>query len=121
MRRAARLRRNTVEEIYYREIDWKKTGRNLEELRRTNQNLRRYVCWRLKYDAGNCAGDCENCQDEIDNLISQKELSQVFYLDNESRIVNWESGRSKPTISDLLYYADICKVDLVKDILRFVE
>lgn len=101
-----------MKQIKYRAIDWKATGRNLQNLRLNNFNLRRYVCWQLKSGKSNCDGNCDSCNIDMDTHISQSELARVFYLDSESRIVNWEKGRARPTISDLLYYADICELPL---------
>ncbi|MCH5155872.1 MAG: helix-turn-helix transcriptional regulator [Clostridiales bacterium] len=101
-----------MKKIEYRAVNWKDTGRNLQNLRLNNYNLRKYVCWQLNGDKNNCEGDCENCRLDMDNHISQSELARVFYLDNESRIVNWEKGRARPTVSDLLFYAEICRIPL---------
>lgn len=101
-----------MEKIEYRAVNWKATGRNLQNLRLNNYNLRKYVCSQLNSGKSNCDGNCENCNLDMDNHISQGELARVFYLDSESRIVNWEKGRARPTISDLLYYADICRIPL---------
>lgn len=100
-----------MQKIEYRAVNWKATGRNLQNLRLNNYNLRKYVCWCLK-NGDNCDGNCDGCRLEMDNHISQSELARVFYLDSESRIVNWEKGRARPTISDLLYYAEICRIPL---------
>lgn len=101
-----------MKKIEYRAVNWKATGRNLQNLRLNNYNLRKYVCWQLKSGSSDCIGDCDKCKLDMDNHISQGELARVFYLDNESRIVNWEKGRARPTISDLLYYAEICRIPL---------
>ena len=101
-----------MERIEYRAVNWKDTGRNLQNLRLNNHNLRKYVCWFLNNQKSNCGGNCDNCTLDMDNHISQGELARVFYLDSESRIVNWEKGRARPTISDLLYYAEICRIPL---------
>ena len=101
-----------MQKIEYRAVNWKATGRNLQNLRLNNYNLRKYVCSQLNSGKSNCDGDCENCNLDMDNHISQGELARVFYLDNESRVVNWEKGRARPTVSDLLYYADICRIPL---------
>ena len=101
-----------MKKIEYRAVNWKDTGRNLQNLRLNNYNLRKYVCWQLSSGRNNCSGECETCRLDMDNHISQSELARVFYLDNESRIVNWEKGRARPTISDLLFYAEICGIPL---------
>ena len=101
-----------MKKIEYRAVNWKDTGRNLQNLRLNNYNLRKYVCWQLSSGRNNCSGECETCKLDMDNHISQSELARIFYLDNESRIVNWEKGRARPTISDLLFYAEICGIPL---------
>ena len=101
-----------MKKIEYRAVNWKDTGRNLQNLRLNNYNLRKYVCWQLSSGRDNCSGECDTCELDMDTHISQSELARVFYLDNESRIVNWEKGRARPTISDLLFYAEICGIPL---------
>ena len=102
-----------MEVVKPKEIDWAKTGKNLKQLRCGDQNLRRYVCWRLKTQRGDCFGtNCESCHLDIDNSISQRELAQVFYV-SENTVANWESGRSIPALKDLLMYSEICKRDLI--------
>lgn len=103
-----------MEKIEYRAVNWKATGRNLQNLRLNDHNLRKYVCWWHNNDKSDCDGNCDGCVLDMDNHISQAELAAVFYLDSESRIVNWEKGRARPTISDLLHYASICRIPLEK-------
>ncbi len=92
-------------------IDWAKTGKNLQILRNDNMKLRRYVCRELRIKSGDCEGDhCENCKFEMDNSISQFELAKIFNV-TPSNIANWESGRSRPQIEDLLMYSRICDLD----------
>ena len=47
--------------------------------------------WLLKFDRGNCSGDCKNCEYEMDPSISRNELAEVFTT-TESVIFNWEIG-----------------------------
>ena len=99
-------------------VDWTRTGKNLKLLRNDNIDLRRYVCFVLKTKRQDCEGlDCENCKFDMDNSISQAELAAVFNV-SESMVANWENARSQPSVDDLLFYAEICKIDL-KDILVF--
>lgn len=100
-------------------VDWKKTGRTLQLLREDNVELRRAVCGALKHDKGDCSGDCENCVYEMDNHISRKELSEVFGV-SESVIFNWESGRTVVGYEDLLFYAQLSKLNL-EDIIIFID
>jgi len=58
-------------------IDWTKTGKNLQLLRRDNIALRRFVCRTLNLDKGDCDGMCETCRYEMDNSISRVELSRI--------------------------------------------
>ena len=88
-------------------IDWKKTGRNLQLLREDDIGLRRFVCNALRYEKGECSGKCDECRYEMDNHISRAELAKAFSV-SENMVVNWENGKSRPTLEDLLFYADIC-------------
>lgn len=98
-------------------INWEKTGKRLRMLRTQNQNLRRYVCWCLRFDRGNCSGDCQSCEYEMDASISRAELAQVFTT-TESVVFNWEAGKTTPNLEDLFLYAKICGITL-EDILVF--
>lgn len=100
-----------MEDIKRRYIDWTKTAKNLKLLRRDNLNLRRCVCRQLNFDKGECDGDCAGCKFDMDQSISQSELARVFNV-SESMIVNWENCKSRPQLDDLLFYSEICKIDL---------
>ncbi len=100
-------------------IDWANTAKNLKLLRRDNINLRRYVCSQLNYDKGECSGECETCRFDMDESISQLELAKVFNV-SESMIVNWENNKSRPQLDDLLFYSQICGLDLY-DVIVFCE
>lgn len=100
-------------------IDWANTAKNLKLLRRDNINLRRYVCSQLNYDKGECSGECETCKFDMDESISQLELAKVFNV-SESMIVNWENNKSRPQLDDLLFYSQICGLDLY-DVIVFCE
>ncbi len=107
-------------DIRKRNINWQKTGKNLFLLRDDNINLRRFVCHSLKFDSDKClgGGDCANCSPaDMDNRISRQELADVFCV-SESVVVNWESGRTPIGLEDLLFYAQIARVEL-KDIIVF--
>lgn len=109
----------TMEEVLRKVIDWEATGANLQELRMHNYNLRRYVCFKLRADSGNCSGDCMNCKKEMDRSISRSELGAVMNV-SESVVANWEGARSRPEIEDLFLYCDISGVPL-SEILVFEE
>ena len=95
-----------------RTVDWKKTGRNLKLLRNDNLSLRRCVCRTLRMRSGDCDGlDCQHCRFEMDASISQAELAAVMNV-SENMLLNWETARSKPSLEDLLFYADICGLTL---------
>lgn len=103
-----------MEHIERKVIDWSKTSKNLKLLRNDNLNLRRYVCRELnirKKQFGCDGTDCDTCKFDMDNSISQSELAQVFHV-AESRIANWENNKSKPAIEDLIFYSQICGIDL---------
>lgn len=100
-----------MEKINRITIDWSNTAKNLKLLRQDNLNLRRYVCSQLYYGERNCVSDCNDCKFDMDHSISQAELAKVFNV-SEGSVVNWESERSKPSLEDLLFYSQICKIDL---------
>lgn len=106
-------------ELKRKYIDWANTAKNLKLLRRDNINLRRYVCSQLNYDKGECSGECETCKFDMDESISQLELAKVFNV-SESMIVNWENNKSRPQLDDLLFYSQICRLDLY-DVIVFCE
>ena len=112
-----KLRLHKMKTIAKQQIDWIKTGINLQQLRQTNLNLRRYVCFFLRYNAGECGDKCETCQYNMDKSISRGELGAVFHV-SESVIFNWENGRTLISLEDLLYYCQIAKVEL-EDIIVF--
>ena len=100
-------------------IDWKKTGKALQLLREDNLELRRAVCGALRLDKGECGGVCSECILDIDNHISRKELSEVFGV-SESVIFNWENGRTIVDYENLLFYAQLAKID-IDDIVIFMD
>lgn len=100
-------------------VDWKKTGRNLQLLREDNLELRRAVCGALNRGKSDCSGACEECIFEMDNHISRKELSEVFGV-SESVIFNWETGRTTIDYENLLFYAQLSKLDL-NEIVIFID
>ena len=109
-----------MEKIERKFVDWGKTSKNLRLLRNDNLNLRRYVCFALRTKREECEGrNCETCRFDMDNSISQAELAQVFNV-SESMVANWETGRSIPSVDDLLFYATICRLPL-GDILVFQD
>ena len=100
-------------------IDWANTAKNLKLLRRDNLNLRKFVCRELNYDKGECNGVCESCKFDMDHSISQTELAKVFNV-SESMIVNWENNKSRPQLDDLIFYSQICQIDLY-DVIVFSD
>lgn len=91
------------------QIDWSKTGSNLQQLRLGNISLRRFVCYTLNHKKGECSGDCEQCLYEMDRSISRVELGKVFHV-SEPVVVNWESGRTPVPLEELLFYAEITAI-----------
>lgn len=77
------------------------------------------MCSQLNYDKGECSGECETCRFDMDESISQLELAKVFNV-SESMIVNWENNKSRPQLDDLLFYSQICGLDLY-DVVVFCE
>lgn len=104
-------------------IDWEATGNKLYRLRSDNEHLRRYVCSALRSEENTCDNsphDCDNCTDKyMDKNISRPELAKVFAV-SESVINNWESGKTKIGIEDLLFYCQIAEVTL-DDILVHIK
>ena len=100
-----------MKEIKRKYIDWKKTGKRLLSLSNNNTALRRYTCWLLKFDRGNCSGECKSCEYEMDPSISRNELAEVFTT-TESVIFNWENGKTPPALEDLLLYSEITGIPL---------
>lgn len=99
--------------IKHRIIDWKSTGDNLQQLRNSNINLRRYVCSTLNKESRRrgCDGECDTCKHDMDRSISRAELAQVFNV-SDSVIFNWENGKTPIGIEDLIFYCDISDVCL---------
>lgn len=109
-----------MERIERKIVDWQKTAKNLKLLRNDNIELRRYVCFVLRTKRNDCEGKtCDTCRFDMDNCISQSELAEVFNV-SESMVANWENARSQPSIEDLLFYAQICKLTL-DDLLVFAN
>ena len=100
-------------------IDWVKTAKNLKLLRQDNINLRRYVCSQLYYGKRDCAVDCAKCKFGMDHSISQAELAKVFNV-SESMVVNWEKNKSRPHLDDIIFYSQICQIDLY-DVIVFSD
>ncbi len=100
-----------MREITRKYIDWDKTAKNLKMLRLDNLNLRRYVCSRIHRKEWECEQDCDGCRFEMDNAISQRELALVFNV-SENLVVNWENGKTQPKTEDLIFYSQLCDIDL---------
>ncbi len=101
-----------MEQIERKYVDWDKTAKNLKLLRQDNIALRRYVCRAIRMDNAECDGaDCAKCKYDMDSSISRAELAKVFSV-TESIVFNWESGKTIPTLDDLMFYAQVCGLDL---------
>ena len=92
-------------------IDWERTGIRLYNLRSDNLHLRRYVCWLLNVKKGNCSGECQTCEFDMDRSISRAELGAAMQV-SDSVIYNWENGVTPPSLEDLLLYSEMARVDL---------
>ncbi len=100
-----------MEIIAVPKIDWESVSLKLYELRVHNLNLRRYVCFYTR-NHGDCHSlNCLDCKKNMDRAISQSELGEALGW-GLSSIQNWETGRSKPSIEVLIYYAQICQISL---------
>lgn len=104
--------------IERKQIDWIKTGRNLQLLRNDNLCLRKVSCRDRNYDKQNCDGDCDGCRFDMDNSISRKELAELFGV-SENVIYSWEKGKTPIGIEELLLYCQITQLNIL-DILVFV-
>lgn len=100
-----------MQRVERKNVDWVKTGTRLMALRTSSITLRRYVCWSLRYDLGECSGECGTCEFEMDRSISRAELADVFNT-TENVIFNWESGKTPVPLEDLLLYTGISQVPL---------
>lgn len=100
-------------------IDWVKTGKNLQLLRNDNVNLRRQACRANKLHKAECNGACDTCRYDMDSSISRKELAVLFGV-SDNVIYSWESGRTPVGLEDLLFYCQISQVRL-EEIIVFTE
>lgn len=110
-----------MEKLQAKNIDWVKTGKNLEYLRRHNINLIKKVCeyCRSREDSKNyCSGGerCKTCTFDMDNHISRNELASAVAGWSDSQVANWEDARSIISIEDLYVYCELCDLTL-EDIL----
>ncbi|MCX4362173.1 MAG: helix-turn-helix transcriptional regulator [Clostridia bacterium] len=106
-----------------RYIDWIKTGKNLEYLRRHNLKLIKKVCAFCRSQENSktyCEGGakCDTCTFEMDNHISRNELASAVVGWSEAQVANWEDARSIISIEDLYVYCQLCEVNL-EDIIMF--
>ena len=100
-----------MKKVERKNVDCVKTGNRLMALRTSNLALRRYVCWSLRYDLGECSVECASCEFEMDRSISRTELADVLST-TENVVFNWESGKTPVPLEDLLLYTGISSVPL---------
>ncbi|MBO4963023.1 MAG: helix-turn-helix transcriptional regulator [Clostridia bacterium] len=98
-------------------IDWIKTGKKLEALRKRNETFIKKVCFLTKGKQGDCNLDCKNCIEDMDNYISRVELAMVFGV-TEHVVNNWEKGDTPLPVDELLYYAELSEKS-IEDILVY--
>lgn len=106
-------------------IDWEKTGKNLEYLRRHNVNLIKKICeyCRSQEDSKNyCSGGekCKTCTFDMDTHISRNELASAVVGWSDSQVANWEDARSVISIEDLFVYCELCEMK-IEEILIFAD
>ncbi len=99
-------------------IDWVKTGKKLEGIRKRNETFIKNICYLTKGARGDCDQKCEGCLD-MDSYISRAEVASVFYV-SENIIQNWESGETPLPVDELLYYSKLSGLDIF-DILVFLK
>ena len=105
-------------------IDYEYVGRKLCDLRQSNSNLLKYVCYSLneerltnvdKWDASSavCTRDmkCDDCHRPVEREVSQGELARVLGV-SKTMVSNWESGRTSVDLCYLLVYCELCDVTL---------
>ena len=105
-------------------IDYEYVGRKLCDLRQSNSNLLKYVCYSLneerlanvdKWDASSavCTRDmkCDDCHRPVEREVSQNELARVLGV-SKTMVSNWESGRTSVDLCYLLAYCELCDVTL---------
>ena len=69
-----------MKKIERRVIDWRKTGIRLRRLRTNDMRLRKYVCWSLKYDLGECEFHLAFRTDDFDAAYAlHKEMGCICY------------------------------------------
>ena len=106
-----------MEKYSAKSIDWIKTGKKLEYLRRHNINLIKKVCAYCRSQESNknyCVGGekCKTCTFDMDNHISRNELASAVAGWSDSQVANWEDARSIISIEDLYVYCDLCELNL---------
>lgn len=119
-----------MKEVKINRIDYEALGRALQDLRERNDDLRKYVCWRLQADAEDdlsvnfqCTNElnCENCRFPANRSISRKELSLALGDGvSENMVTSWEMNRSVPDVEYLLAYCKICGLDFMQFIKEFM-
>lgn len=114
-----------MQKLVGKSIDWVRTGKQLEYLRRHNINLIKKVCayCRSQEDAKTyCEGGekCKTCTYDMDNHISRNELASAVAGWSDSQVANWEDARSIISIEDLYIYCQLCDLTL-EDILVIRE
>lgn len=107
--------------ITQKRVNWRATGRKLEELRRANRFLRENVCYynKSRIEKTTCKSECCDCATQIDNSISRRELGDLFGL-SPTVIGNYETGRSFVPYEVLLFYCQLSGLKL-EDIIVFEE
>ena len=106
-----------MEKYTAKSINWVKTGKKLEYLRRHNINLIKKVCAYCRSQENSkyyCVGGdkCKNCTFDMDNHISRNELASAVAGWSDSQVANWEDARSIISIEDLYVYCDLCELTL---------
>lgn len=105
-------------------IDYEYVGRKLCDLRQSNSNLLKYICYSLneerlndmaKWDASAAVCThglhCSGCTRPVEREVSQSELARVLGV-SKTMVSNWESGRTSVDLCYLLAYCELCGVTL---------
>ncbi len=107
-----------MEIVNIMDIDYKALGYKIAELRATNENLRRYVCFFKHATACDeyvpeCASGarCDACAEPEEAEVSQQELGMVLGASRD-KVYSWETGRTSPELPELDALAKICGMSL---------
>lgn len=94
-------------------VDWGATSKKLTDLRENNLKLREKVCQNLdiKKKKGCQEACCKTCSKSSSCALVQDALSKLFKVSKKT-IKKWEENKSKPTLDQLMYYSELCQLEI---------